>query len=216
MRHGARTRLGRVPGLRSVLAAIASLCLMAAAAACGSSDGDGTIPADEGQALLERLNAIEAAVNEGNCDTARSEAERLFQDIKTLPDDVSEADREALERAGRNLVELTREQCEEPETGPTGESEVLPPEETLTEPPPETTEPPTETEPPENESPGGKGRPSRGDGPGRGKNQPPKPAGGGGKQGPGNPGQGGNPGNGGNGNGGSDDNSNSGGIGTGG
>lgn len=194
MRLPARTRLGRMPRLRSLIAALAAVCLMAAAAACGSGgEDDGTIPADRGQALLERLNAIEAAVNEGNCDTARSEAERLYQDIQTLPDDVSDSDRETLERAGRNLVELTREQCEEPETGPTGETEVLPPEEPVTE-PPETTEPPTETEPPEEDNGGDSGS---GRGPGRGNEGPPPNKPGGGNPGQGNSGPGGNPGNGG-------------------
>ncbi|HEY8467053.1 MAG TPA: hypothetical protein VIL04_09640 [Solirubrobacterales bacterium] len=199
-----------MPGLRSVIAALICGCLMVAPAACGpSGDDESTIPAEEGRALLERLDAIEAAVNEGSCDTARTEAESLFQDIETLPEEVSEDDREALRRAARNLVELTREQCDEPETGPTGEAEVLPPEETLTEPAPETTEPP-ETEPENDEGGRGPNKPDRG-GPDRG-NGPPGNGPGGNNQGPGGPGQGdGPPGGGGPGGG-----SESGGIGTGG
>jgi hypothetical protein len=131
----ALTRLAAMfPGGRLSLLAIAAATLLAG---CGGEDG--TIPADSADQLTARLTEVEGAVAEGNCDGAQASANLFVTQVDQLPDDVDDEVERALVAGGQRLQQLATEQCEEPDTGATGESGFVP-EEPVEEPPVEPTE----------------------------------------------------------------------------
>ena len=118
--RGPFTRVAAMPGkLQMTLAA----CLCAGVAAgCGGSD-DGTIPREEGQAIITRLDALEERVQAGECEGlggAEEQAVEVERLVGTLPDSVETEVRDALVEASANLIELTAEQCTEGATGESG------------------------------------------------------------------------------------------------
>lgn len=176
------TRLGPMSGIRAWRLPLVALVAVACAAALGACGNDepGTIPTDTGQQLLTQLDAVESAVEEGDCDTARENAVEFSELVSNLPEDVDGELRRALVEASANLVELTDdpEQCE-PDTGPTGETGVTD----------EVTEVPEAPVPVEPEAPEEEDEPEEGDDGNQGGGQR-DPAPGGGNQGTGNQGSG--------------------------
>jgi len=137
-------------GIRASYGALATLACSLALTACGRDDG-GSIPPAKANQWIGQLEEIEAAVAEGDCDTAAAEAEALAQDVGG--DSVADLDpdvRDALIESTDNLTRLARDDCE-PDTGATGVTDPTTTEETTTppiEPPTEETPPPEETEEP--------------------------------------------------------------------
>jgi uncharacterized membrane protein YgcG len=129
----ALTRLAAMlPGGRVTLLALAAAALLAG---CGGDDP--TIPADRGDQLLTRLDEVEGAVAEGDCDGAQNSADLFVDQIADLPGDVDAEVKRLLTAGGERLQELASEQCEEPPpTGASGEEGFQPEEPTTT---PETT-----------------------------------------------------------------------------
>ncbi len=122
--------------------ALLALCTLVLAA-CGD-DEDGTIPDEPAQSLQAQLDQIEASVGAGECDAAQTQAVGFAQSVNELPDDVDSRVREKLVEAAGNLAALTGTQCEEPDTGTTGELPApLPP----VDPEPETPDEEPEAEP---------------------------------------------------------------------
>ena len=108
------TRLAAMPGV----ARIGLLALVAVSiGACGS--GGDSIPADQADVLRTRLDEIENAVGEGNCDGAQDSAALFATQVQDLPDDVEADVKKALEAGAERLSQLASdpEQCE-----PTGAS----------------------------------------------------------------------------------------------
>ncbi len=122
--------------------------------ACGGSKDEGTIPADRGQALINKLDSVQSLVDEGRCDEAEAAAVEVAGSIGTLP---IEGDlQQALVAASDNLIKQTQDdsQCTTPDVGPSGETGAAtePTDPATQEPPPaDTAEAPTdpETTPPE-------------------------------------------------------------------
>jgi hypothetical protein len=130
------TRLAAMSsGGRLSLLAIAAATLLAG---CGGEDG--TIPADRSDQLVTRLDEVEGAVAEGNCDGAQASADLFVTQVDQLPEDVDDEVERLLIAGGERLQQLATEQCEEPDIGATGESEFVPPEEPVEEPPVEPTD----------------------------------------------------------------------------
>jgi uncharacterized membrane protein YgcG len=131
------TRLAAMlSGGRVMLLALAAAALLAG---CGGEDP--TIPADRGEQLLTRLDEVEGAVAEGNCEGAQESADLFATQVDDLPDQVDDEVKRLLVAGGERLQELAVEQCEEPTpTGPSGEAGFQPEETTTT---PETTADPT-------------------------------------------------------------------------
>jgi hypothetical protein len=128
-------------GGRVTLLAIAAAALLAG---CGGDDP--TIPADLGEQLQTRLDEVEGAVAEGNCEGAQESADLFVTQVDQLPAEVDEEVKRLLTAGGERLQELASEQCEEPTpSGPSGEEGFVPPpeEETTT---PATTSSTTSTE----------------------------------------------------------------------
>jgi hypothetical protein len=122
-------------GGRLMLLGIAAAALLAG---CGGDDP--TIPADRGDQLLTRLDEVEGAVSEGNCDGAQESAALFATQVDELPADVDDEVKRLLIAGGERLQDLATEQCEEPPpTGASGEEGFVPPEEETTLPPEETT-----------------------------------------------------------------------------
>jgi hypothetical protein len=141
------TRLAAMSvGGRVSLLAIAAATLLAG---CGGDEG--TIPAENSEQLVERLNEIEGAIPEGDCDGAQNSANLFVEQVAQLPADVDSEVKRLLTAGGERLQQLATEQCEEPPpTGASGEEGFQPEEETV-EPP---VEPTTDTEqqpPPDDE-----------------------------------------------------------------
>lgn len=141
----AASRLGWMLGKRAKIGALATLACALSLAACGGSD-DGTIPVETGNALLDQLERIDAAVKDGDCDLAQEESVAFAEAVNELGDEVDPQVREGLVEAGNNLSTLSREQCEPADTGATGETGV-----TTTEDPAPIVEPPVEEPVPEEE-----------------------------------------------------------------
>ena len=152
------SRLARV--LRSGRTALA-LALAAgsmALAACGGDEG-GTIPQANADALLEQVDRLEQDVASGNCSLATDAVNDLTTQINALPKEVGLETKNDLRDLATNLEDLLS-QCQEPDTGASGESGVTPTTSTTT----TTTETDTETdtgseEPPEQPSDEGTGVP---------------------------------------------------------
>ena len=167
------TRLARMPGIRATASALAVVCAVALTA-CGSDD-EGTIPPENGDAMLAQLDDVEQSVAANDCDTARSAAVGFTEQVDDLPSEVDPDVRKALVDAGNNLVQLTTDadQCSQTITGPSGQTGATEETDPTTEPPAEETPPPEEETPPaEEETPpadeGGNGNQGNGNGNGNG------------------------------------------------
>lgn len=147
--------------------ALTTLCVCVAATVavgCGSDDEKGApIPADAAAALQTRLDEVERrlAFGRGACGDIQNDSKPAVDEIlASLPSDVDEDIRAALEDGLERLFQLSEEQCDdEPEEDTQTETEPVEtePETTPTETvPPETDTTPTETtEEPEEELPPG-------------------------------------------------------------
>jgi hypothetical protein len=161
------TRLAAVLGTGPkalALALVAALVL----AGCGSGE-DGTIPQSDAEEMLAQVDEIDQAVEEPDCTQAQTEIAQLRGQVDALPDTVgTETKGELFKLVERMEQQVTDpEQCEEPDTGASGEEAVVPEEETTTPPVEEAVAPPEEApEQPEDE---GTGLP----GPGNSDNGPP-------------------------------------------
>jgi hypothetical protein len=128
------SRLARV--LRSGRKALA-LALAAGAltlAACGD-DESGTIPPANADQMVQQVDQIEAAVEQGECTSAQTDVSQLEGAIFTLPKEVGTKTKEDLRDLATNLSNLVASQCEEtpevetttvPETGATGAEGSVP------------------------------------------------------------------------------------------
>jgi hypothetical protein len=117
------TRLAAVfPGGRILL-----LVTVAAALLTGCGGNDGTIPADQGDTLVKRLDEVEGAVADGNCDGAQASADLFSTQVSQLPAEVDDEVKQGLIQGAQRLRELAGAQCEPATpTGPSGETGVLP------------------------------------------------------------------------------------------
>ena len=142
-----RTRLAAVPtpGRRVLPAALALAAI--GLGACGSEDG--TIPAQEAEALLAQLEQVEAAVEDRRCTSAQTDVSQLTAEVNALPQEVGVETKDSLRRLAENLSELVNdpEQCLE-QTGATGETFEETTEPTTTTPTTETTTTTAEEEAP--------------------------------------------------------------------
>jgi hypothetical protein len=122
-RKRAVTRLAAM----SVGGRVSLLALAAAALLTGCGGDDATIPSDRGEQLLTRLDEVEGAIAEGNCDGAQASADLFSQQAQELPADVDAEVKRLLIAGGERLQELATEQCEEPTpTGPSGQTGFQP------------------------------------------------------------------------------------------
>ncbi len=133
----------------SLLVAFVALAL----AGCGGGD-DGTIPQENGDALLTSLDALQSDFESGDCETIDLRAAEVQDQIEALPAAVDPEVRSGLEDAAAQLATLSADPPECTESGATGESEAEPTSEnevststTTTEPEPEPEETTTEEEP---------------------------------------------------------------------
>ncbi|MGH2951559.1 MAG: hypothetical protein ACRDKX_05895 [Solirubrobacterales bacterium] len=115
-----------MPGrLRNILLATAVAAILSG---CGSDD-EGTIPEDASQNLIAQLDAVQASVAAGDCETAQARAEDLSGLVNELPSEVGLETKEALRGAASNLAELTADPTE-CTAGPTGAQTPTTPTET--------------------------------------------------------------------------------------
>ena len=132
---------------------VSLLALAAAAMLAGCGGDDPTIPADSGDQLLTRLDEVEGAVADGNCEGAQDSADLFLAQVDQLPAEVDDEVKRLLRAGGERLQQLATEQCEEPPpTGASGEEGFQPEEPTTT--PGTTTDTTTDTteqEPPPDE-----------------------------------------------------------------
>jgi hypothetical protein len=137
-----------MPGQKRLAGALAVAAVAVAISACGSSD-DQTLTPDEAQRLTSALSAVEAAINNRDCDLAQQRASDFVDAVNELPETVGTEDKETLRDAGENLEELAADpnQCkpEQPATGETGISGQQPATPTSTTTSPTTTDTQTTT-----------------------------------------------------------------------
>jgi hypothetical protein len=127
MRRPRPTRTVTRLAAMSVGGRVSLLALTAAALLAGCGGDDATIPADRGEQLLTRLDEIEGAVADGECEGAQASAELFSQQAQDLPADVDAEVKRLLIAGGQRLQELAAEQCEEATTtGPSGETGFQP------------------------------------------------------------------------------------------
>lgn len=122
-RRSALTRLAAMPGQKRVAGALAVAAAAVVISACGSSSGSNpTIPSTNATELNAALNGVEAAVNQGKCNRAQTEAQNFIDAVNQLPDTVGTTDKEALRSAGENLQKLAQQpsQCKQTPTGASG------------------------------------------------------------------------------------------------
>jgi hypothetical protein len=112
--------------------------------ACGGDD-DGTIPPDDADNLLNQVEAVKDAVDEGNCELAQDHAQELISVVNNLPNEVDSKVASELTKAASNLDELAADptECVSGASGVTGPQTTDTTETDTTE--PETTEPETTT-----------------------------------------------------------------------
>jgi hypothetical protein len=130
----------------SVGGRVSLLAIAAATLVAGCGGDEGTIPTENSEQLVERLNEIEGAIPEGDCDGAQNSANLFVEQVADLPGDVDAEVKRLLTAGGERLQQLATEQCEEPPpTGASGLEGVQPEEETV-EPAIEPTDADTDTE----------------------------------------------------------------------
>ena len=97
-------------------------------AACGSSDEGGTIPPEDANAMLAQVDRVESNVEDGNCSLAAGAVSQLRDQVDALPAETGAETKGELFRLVDNLGELVDDpsQCEEPETGATGDTAAAP------------------------------------------------------------------------------------------
>ncbi len=123
-----------------LLALLLGAALAVALAACGSdADRSALIPPGDAEALEQRIDAVAAALDDGECDTLGEDLSRLRGALVQLPDTLDPRLRDELERGVENVVSRAPQECEEPTETQTVET-------VTTQTPTETTE--TETTPP--------------------------------------------------------------------
>lgn len=135
---------------RIILLALASAGILAG---CGGSD---EIPQDTANTLLQRLDEVESAVSDGNCEGAQASADLLQEQVgdgerSLLPADVDPEVRDLLQDGAARLVQLVNDQCEpaaepEPEPEPVEPAPPPPPE-----PPEDDLDDEEEAEPPDDD-----------------------------------------------------------------
>lgn len=132
--------------------------------ACGSDDEGGTIPPKNADAMLAQVDRVESNVEDGNCSLAEGAVSQLRDQVDALPAETGAQTKGELFKLVDRLGELVDDpdQCEEPDTGATGETSV--PTTTTTETPTTTTTtssapPPEEEAPPEQAPDEGNGPP---------------------------------------------------------
>ena len=142
------TSIAPMPGsLRNaVLGAVAATAI----AGCGSDDG--TIPSQDAENLLSRLDAIESNVDQQQCEDAQLQADQFASEVRQLPADVDNEVQEGLEQSADRLISLAANDCEA-ETGGTDEGGVVPTEAETTETPDTTDADTTDTTDEETEQP---------------------------------------------------------------
>jgi hypothetical protein len=123
------TSIAPMPGplRKAVLGAVAATVI----AGCGSDDG--TIPQGNADILVNRLDAIEANVDQGQCDGAADQAEAFKGDVNELPAPVDDEVKHGLQEAADQLVNLAANDCEV-DTNTSGPDGVQPTDSTETEP----------------------------------------------------------------------------------
>jgi hypothetical protein len=104
---------------KSLLACAVALAL----GGCGGG-GDGTIPPDEADNLLNQLAALQDDVSRGDCDTAKQHAEEFKTGVNELPNDVDPDVASELTKAAANLEDLAADPSQCAGSGTTGESGV--------------------------------------------------------------------------------------------
>jgi hypothetical protein len=107
--------IAAMPKLRPLLLALALAGAFAGLLGCGGSSGpDPSIPADNSQTLLAKIQEIQANVDVGSCLVAADKTDDLIADVQDLPSDVNPDVRQALESGANNLKLLLSDpsQCE--------------------------------------------------------------------------------------------------------
>jgi hypothetical protein len=96
--------IAAMPKLRPILLALALAGASAGLLGCGGSSGpDPSIPADNAQTLLAKIQEIQANVDVGSCLVAADKTDDLIADIQELPSDVNPDVTRALESGANNL-----------------------------------------------------------------------------------------------------------------
>ena len=111
------------------VAVAAALVLALGLAACGdSNDAQVTIPANDANYLLDRLDEVQSGVESGHCVEASAAATGFVTRVVLLPKTVGADAKEALRTAGINLQHPANDECNPPTgaTGATGASGVAP------------------------------------------------------------------------------------------
>jgi hypothetical protein len=88
-----------------------------ALAACGD-DGGGTIPPTNADQMIQQVDQIEAALEQGECTSAQTDVSQLEGAIFTLPKEVGVQTKEDLRDLATNLGNLVASQCEEAPEAP--------------------------------------------------------------------------------------------------
>jgi outer membrane biosynthesis protein TonB len=133
---------------RILLLALASAVILVG---CGS---DESIPEESARPLLDRLDEVERAVSEGECEGALDSANLLREQVGdgeqgVLPEDVDPEVQEQLEAGATQLVDLVHRECVPAEEPEEPEEPAPPPVEPPPEPPVEPDEPDEPEEPDE-------------------------------------------------------------------
>lgn len=97
-----------MPGIlrNAVLGAVAATAI----AGCGSDDG--TIPPNDAENLINRLDVIESHVQDQNCDQAQAQADGFRDEVNLLPASVDDEVKRGLQQVADQLVELAESDCE--------------------------------------------------------------------------------------------------------
>jgi hypothetical protein len=106
--------IAAMPGLRSILAAVALAGAAVAAAGCGGGGPDPSIAGDDASNLQAKIQEIQANVDNGSCFVASDRTDDLISDVQELPSDVDPEVKRALENGASQLKILLQDpdQCE--------------------------------------------------------------------------------------------------------
>ncbi|MEO8091915.1 MAG: hypothetical protein ABI726_04310 [bacterium] len=125
-----------------------------AVAGCASGNG-GTIPKQDAELLLQKLDAVQASIDDRDCSAAQTNISQLDGAVFVLPKAVGAETKGDLRKLVANLAQLASDKCRGPEVGASGVQGSTPSEPPITEQAPATTGVPEQTPAPD--QPGGEG-----------------------------------------------------------
>ena len=91
---------------RKIVAIAVIAAASAGAVGCGDNSNQASIPPDDAQQLIDKLDEIRSNIDQGSCFVASDKTDEFVSEVEALPSDVNGDVKQALESGAANLQNL--------------------------------------------------------------------------------------------------------------